>query len=128
MIKQVRHCKFCDRPIDSAKARADRQYCDERCKNAYHNSKNMAENVELQRIELVLRKNRRILKKMFTKKDSGEMKREKLLKDGFDFDYHTHHVISKIKKNEFIFCYDFGYCALAAGTYKIVKAFEYKED
>jgi hypothetical protein len=88
----------------------------------------MEEKIELQRIELILKKNRRILKKMFGKKDSDGMKREKLLKEGFDFDYHTHHVISKIKKNEFIFCYDFGFCALAAGTYKIVKTFGYRED
>lgn len=70
----------------------------------------MIENGELQRLDLILKKNHRILKKMFTKKQHDEIANEKLLKEGIDFDYHTHHIISKIKKNEFIFCFDYGYC------------------
>ena len=128
MKKTQRLCKFCEQIIDPNKGRADRKYCDERCKNAFHNARSMEENEELQRIELILKKNRRVLKKLFGKKDRDNMKRERLLKEGFDFDYHTHHVTSKIKKNEFIFCFDFGYCAVANESYKIVKGFEYRDE
>ena len=102
-MSSPKFCKQCGKPIDANKGRADRQYCDERCKNKFHNEKNMQENSELQRIDLAI-------------------------KEGFDFDYHTHHIISKIKKNEFIFCFDYGYCMITKESYKVVKAFEYREE
>jgi hypothetical protein len=123
-----RYCKQCGKIINPDKGRADRLYCDELCKNRFHNQVKMMENGELQRIDLILKKNHRILKKMFLKKQHDEIANEKLLKEGFDFDYHTHHVISKIKKNEFIFCFDYGYCTLPGQKVKIIKAFDYKEE
>ena len=67
-------------------------------------------------------------KKNVCQKQHDEMANVKLLKEGFDFDYHTHHVISKIKKNELIFCFDYGYRRLPGEKVKIIKAFEYKEE
>jgi hypothetical protein len=122
-------CKHCGKPIDTRKGRADRKYCDERCKNQYHNARNNQENAELQRIELILRKNHRILKKMFLRKDRDEIERERMLKEGFHFDYHTHHVLSKTKGYEYIFNFGYGYRELPeGGRYKIVKGFEHRED
>jgi hypothetical protein len=124
----LKTCRQCGKTINPTKGRSDRIYCDEKCKNQFHNTKAIEENAELQRIELILKKNRRILKKMFLKKERAEIKKEKLLKEGFDFEFHTHHVTSKIKKNEFIFCFDFGYRSINADSFKIVKAFDYKEE
>ena len=42
-------------------------------------------------------------------RDRDEIPRDRLLKEGFDFAYHTHHVITKTKSNEFVFCFGYGY-------------------
>lgn len=121
---EKRSCKYCGRVIDNLKGRSDRQYCDERCKNAYHNSRSSDENRELERVDKVLRKNHRILKKLFDRGDRDEILRDVLLKEGFDFSYHTHHVVTKTKSNEFIFCFGYGYREIKEGYFKIIKGFE----
>ena len=52
------------------------------------------------------------------------LSKETLLRSGFLFDFHTHHVISKKKSNEFVFCYNYGYHLTEGGRYKIVKRFD----
>ena len=64
------------------------------------------------------------MKKMISAKDHDQIPREKLLKEGFEFDYHTHQKLSKIKSNLFIFCFDYGYCQIENEKYKVVKAFD----
>src|SRR5664279_4153812 len=109
MAVPVQLCMQCSKPIDPRKGRRDRKFCDEGCKNKYHNTKTYQEDQELNRISLILKENRRILGKMFARKDRDTISKERLLKAGFEFDYHTHFVISKIKSNQFIFCFDYGY-------------------
>ena len=125
---QVRHCLHCKKIIDPLKGRADRRYCDERCKNAYHNARSSDENGELERVDKILRKNHRILKKLFLLKDHDGISRERLLKEGFDFGYHTHHVLTKIKANEFVFCFGYGYREVRPEHYKVIKAFDQKDE
>ena len=124
----IRLCKYCHDPIDPVKGRKDMLFCDENCKNKFHNTQAYQEEQEIKRIQLILKKNRRVLKKMFARKDRDEIQKEKLLKEGFEFDYHTHFVISKIKRNQFTFCFDYGYRVVSEDKFKVVKAFEYKED
>ena len=124
MESEVRRCKNCDKPINLKAGRMDRVFCDSGCKNTYHNTQIYNEQQEIKRIQLVLKKNRRILKKMISAKDHDQIPREKLLKEGFEFDYHTHQKISKIKSNLFIFCFDYGYCQIENEKYKVVKAFD----
>lgn len=104
---EVKVCLYCEKPIDLQKGRKDRRFCDEICKNRFHNTKTWTEEKEIKRIQLVLKKNRRILKKMFGRKDKDEIAKERLLKEGFEFTYHTHFV---------------------KDTYKIIKVFENKEE
>lgn len=124
----VRLCKQCSKLINPEKGRKDRVFCDENCKNKFHNTQTFLEEKEIKRIQLLLKKNRRVLKKMFARPDRDEVKKERLLKAGFDFNYHTHFVTSKIKRNQFIFCFDYGYRTVSEETFKIVKAFDHKED
>jgi endogenous inhibitor of DNA gyrase (YacG/DUF329 family) len=56
-------CKYCDQLIDLSKGRRDRQFCDERCKNAYHNKIAFEEEKEAKRINKILKKNRDVIKK-----------------------------------------------------------------
>ena len=120
-----RRCKYCDKPIDLSKGRRDRQFCDERCKNAYHNKNAFEEEKEVKRINKILKKNREILKSMNARK---EVTKERLLKAGFDFTYFTHHKFTIHYHYQYTFCYDYGYRAVKPESYKVVKAFEEKEE
>ena len=124
----TRKCKFCDKPIDLLKGRRDRQFCDERCKNSYHNSIAFEEEKEAKRINKILKKNRDILQKMTARKDKNEITKERLLKAGFDFTYYTHHKFTIHYNYQYTFCYDYGYRPVKPESYKIVKAFEEKEE
>jgi len=43
---------------------------------------------------------------------------------GIDFDFHTHHVTSKVKRYEYIFCYNYGYRDAGYGNVKAVESFK----
>lgn len=132
MINTTRLCKNCRQPINLAKGRRDRQFCDEQCKNGYHNKLAFEDEQESKRINKILKKNRDILKKMTTRKDHETISKELLLKSGFDFNYHTHHTNTIHMNYQYTFCYDYGYrpnlAAKKTDVYKVVKAFENKED
>ena len=123
-----RNCKQCGQPINLSVGRKDRLFCNEICKNRYHNEQIYEEQQEVKRIQLILKKNRRILKKMFTRKDRDLIAKERLLKEGYEFDYHTHFVISKTKQYPYTFCFDYGYRKVNEELFKVVKAFSYTED
>lgn len=132
MQKEVKLCKECGTPIDLSRGRRDRLFCDEQCKNRHHNKMAYEEDRERKRINKILRKNRNILQKMAQRKDSHEISRERLLKAGFDFTYHTHPKKTWHYHYEYTFCYDYGYRPVIRKTqpdvYKVVKAFEEKEE
>jgi hypothetical protein len=127
----AKSCLECGDPV--GKGRIDRKFCSVECKNKYHNKEAYAEKIETARIKKILNKNRKILKKMAARKDAEQIHKERLLKEGFEFDYHTHFKISKVKKYQYTFCFDYGYRELN-GTYekkdhyKVVKGFAEKED
>ena len=65
---------------------------------------------------------------MFVRSDRDEIKKARLLKEGSGFEFHTHFVMSKIKRNQFTLCFDYGYRVVSENKFKVVKAFEYKEE
>jgi hypothetical protein len=132
MTDTIRLCKDCNTPIKLATGRRrDKQFCNEKCKNHYHNKIAYEEEQEVKRINIILKKNRTILKKMSLRKDHEEIQRERLLKEGFDFNYHTHYKFTFHKNYQYTFCYDYGYRVnndkYEGEIYKVVKAFEEKE-
>jgi len=132
-MNDTKPCKHCGKPINLAKGRRDRQFCDELCKNAYHNKIAYEEEKEAKRINKILKKNRDILKKFSIRKDSDEIRKEQLLKAGFNFDYYTHHTTTFHKNYQYTFCYDYGYRTISAYKkegvfYKVIRAFEGKEE
>ena len=124
----TRKCKYCEKLIDLSKGRRDRQFCDEKCKNAYHNKIAFEEEKEAKRINKILKKNREILQKMTARKDKNKITKERLLKAGFDFTYYTHHKFTIHYNHQYTFCYDYGYRMIKPETYKVVKAFEEREE
>ena len=105
-------------------SRPDKRFCSDKCKNDYHNAIKIANSREIKQILGILKRNRAILKTVLGDKPEVIVPREHLLKKGFEFDYHTHHVISQIKQNEFIFSFNYGYRVLEKDLYKVVKSFK----
>jgi hypothetical protein len=111
-------CLHCSEPIKSG--RADRKFCSDACKNEYHNAQKIGEHAEIKKITLALKKNRRILKSMLGNNNELYVVREELVRRGYDFDFHTHHVTSSAN-NEFILCFNYGYRVMENGRFKIVR-------
>lgn len=116
-------CLNCSKPIKSG--RSDKKFCDSICKDAYNNAIKSDDNKETRKIKLTINKNRKILKELFNPRKLEKLiAREDLIKAGFEFTYHTHHVITKTKSNEFTFCYDYGYREIEKDKFQIIKSFK----
>jgi hypothetical protein len=122
MISSAGSCLNCGKIIKSG--RSDKKFCDSGCKDEYYNRLKSDEHKEIKKIDQVLKRNRRILKKLFNPQKEKLINREILLKSGFEFDYHTHLIVTKTKSNEFIFCYDYGYREIEKDKYKVIKSFK----
>jgi hypothetical protein len=122
MATEFQICLECGKRI--SRGRPDKKFCDEGCKNLYYNKEKIKEHQEIKKVDLILKRNRRILKRLFNpKKPEFLLDREILLKQGFEFDFHTHLVTTKINRHEFIFCYDYGYRETEKNKYRIIKSF-----
>jgi hypothetical protein len=115
-------CLNCDKVIRSG--RIDKKFCGEACKNEFHNAEKIREHAAIKKIDLALKKNRRILKRLLAGRQEEMFPKSVLVKAGFDFDLHTHHLISKVKQMEYIFCYDYGYRSAEKDQVKVVKSFK----
>ena len=123
MPEAITRCLECHEPI--TRGRSDKKFCSSECKDKYYNKLKLETKKEIGRIDAILKRNRRILKQLFNpKKEDQLIARETLLMAGFEFRFHTHHVITKIHSNEFIFCYDYGYREVEKDKYKVIKRFE----
>jgi len=116
-------CLECHEPIKNG--RSDKKFCTSVCKDKYYNKLKLEAKKEIGRIDTVLKRNRKILKQLYNpNKEDRLITRETLLKSGFEFEFHTHYVITKIHANQFIFCYDYGYREVEKGKYKVIKRFD----
>lgn len=101
------HCLQCAEPI---KGRVDKKFCDDNCRNVWHNAHNK-ETIQLVRtINTALKRNRRILESLNTTGKTRVHKNE-MLKLGFDFNLHTSIFTSNNNKTYF-FCYEHGFLPL----------------
>jgi hypothetical protein len=114
-------CMHCEKPL---KGRSDKKYCDDVCRNEYFNKQKEIERKEIRTIDLALKRNRRILKELLKENEFALVREKDLQEKGFRFPYHTHHIITKYKQHEYLFCYDYGYRETEKGQYKIIKAFQ----
>lgn len=67
--------------------RIDKKFCDDLCRTAYHNKRLRCENPEKKRVENILKKNWKILKRFSNQQDQPSI--ERLRAEGFDFKYFT---------------------------------------
>ena len=122
-------CKYCGKTFDTARGRSDRLFCNERCKNAYHNSvRNREDTEEYKRVQKILIKNRKILLRFNKYPERAALNRTLFVSAGFNFDYYTHQRDFKKDGNPYFFCYDYGYRILSEAKITVVRAFDHHSD
>lgn len=113
-----RRCLECERIVFG---RSDKKFCSDGCRAAYNNKQN-AVSLTIRQVNIILRKNRKILS-VLNPDGKRTAHRDDLLKRGFDFKYFTN--IHRTKAgDEYRFCYDQGFLELQKGIVLLVKKFE----
>ena len=107
-------CKECGEVIFG---RADKKFCDEQCRSAYHNKLKREESVSVSQINRILMKNRRVLKE-FVASGVTELPLQKLVEAGFLRNYITSYYVKEGKA--VLLYYEF---SLSTGNNGIVHIF-----
>lgn len=100
-------CSQCSKPLVG---RADKKFCDDQCRNAFYNTVNSDATNYVRRVNNILRKNRRILKKL-NQGEKPKLSKAKLLSLGYQLQYFTNIYTTKTGK-QYFFCYEQGYIEL----------------
>ncbi|HOY38680.1 MAG: hypothetical protein KBB11_00800 [Bacteroidales bacterium] len=103
--------------------RVDKKFCSDQCRNTYNNRLNQDSTNMMRNINRILKKNRRILESL-NKKGKTRVTRQRLMDEGFNFDYLTN-VFTTKTGNTYFFCYDQGYIQNENDFYTIVKRQDY---
>jgi predicted nucleic acid-binding Zn ribbon protein len=100
------YCLYCDKQV---KGRSDKKFCGDNCRGLYNYALNCDVAVVMRKINITLRRNRKILQSFVPNPiASKEVEIDSLLSEGFSFLYHTH--VQKDKAgNTLYYCYDVGY-------------------
>ena len=109
-------CLECDQQLIG---RVDKKFCNDYCRNSYNNRENKVANDYVRKVNVVLRKNRRILAQIMDGKDKTKTSKEELLLNGFNFYYYTNFYKTKQDKT-YYFVYEFGYLSLENEIYALV--------
>ena len=81
--------KACPECGDKIVGRIDKKFCSDACRNSYNNLLNKDANEYVRKVNVILRKNRRILSSLMNGSDKGKASKEQLLLNGFNFYYYT---------------------------------------
>lgn len=88
----IKYCTYCDTSI---RGRSDKRFCNDACRNAYHNEMNKESSTVVHRINRSLKHNRQILGRFLTPvQETIEVRKDLLLLSGFNFMYITHTMVS----------------------------------
>lgn len=115
---ETKKCHECAAPIQG---RSDKKFCDDYCRNAYHNRYYAEELAFVKHVQHILKKNRKILENLIVRENNKiRISRNKLAELGFNFRFHTH-----IQQNNagklYFFCYEYGYQAVDQQALVVVK-------
>jgi predicted nucleic acid-binding Zn ribbon protein len=111
----IRHCLLCQNVLFG---RSDKKFCDDHCRNAFHNEQTRITSVQVRAINKILQRNRRILIQ-FRANLSNQVSKQELHSAGFNFDYFTHIKPLKGGKSQ-IFCYEQGYLPIENDYFALV--------
>lgn len=109
-------CLDCQKPLVG---RADKKFCDDLCRTSYNNKLKANDHSFVKQVNQILKKNWQILKEK-NPEGKTKVKRDVLLRKGFNFNYHTHTYATQ-KGVTYIFCYEYGYLPLENNEILLVK-------
>lgn len=89
------------------KGRSDKKFCSDQCRTTYNNRQKRIENKYIRDVNIILKKNRRILMQM-NPDGKSKVSRDKLKAKGFDFNYFTSTYTTK-EGAQYFYCYEQGY-------------------
>ena len=95
-----------------------KKFCNDLCRANYHNLKSPANKPSIKAINKILLKNRKALKEIAAG-DRTKLKKDMLVKKGFNFDFSTQ--IKEVNNSTYTFCYEWGYRIVAIDEVEIVK-------
>jgi endogenous inhibitor of DNA gyrase (YacG/DUF329 family) len=104
MPSQERKCLECGSVVHG---RADKKFCSDACRVAYHNRLSTEEYRYIRAVNNILRKNRRILQQM-NRGGARRIKYESLRALGFDFNHFTS-TYRRRNGSRYFYCYEQGY-------------------
>lgn len=85
---QIEHpCNYCGKEIPYY--RSNKKYCDEDCKSKHFNKLQKEANLEMGRVNRILKKNFQIMKDLLDEEKHVKVKKIKMEKKGFNFRFHT---------------------------------------
>lgn len=120
---ETRICLECGATI---RGRVDKKFCNDQCRNSFHNRVNSGGSVTVKQVNQILRHNRQVMRKLIPEvKGKITVNRSKLLQEGFDFTYHTH-IYTTRNGHHYTFCYEYGYLPLENDVVMLVKREEEK--
>ncbi len=115
--QQQKFCQTCNRQI---RGRSDKRFCNDSCRNSYHNQLNGSSNNYIRQINHLLQKNRRILAALIPNKaQKVKITQKTLLERGYSFQYYTHERVNK-RGRSYRFCYEYGYQQMGEDVLMIV--------
>lgn len=101
----MRKCPHCNEEV---KGRTDKIFCTPYCKSSYHYQASLDKEENLfKTIDRQLKLNRRLLKK-YNKAGKAVIRKEALMKEGFNPKYFTHYWKNK-KGDVYLFCFEYGF-------------------
>ncbi len=110
-------CLYCGTEL---KGRADKKYCDESCRNSYHNERYSSTNNYMRKVNRILSKNRLVLMEELGERENKKIRKQILSRAGFDFNYYTN-IYTTQKGQVYYFVYEYGYLPLEEDWFLIVK-------
>ena len=117
---QKKACLACDKPL---KGRIDKKFCDDYCRNNFNNQQKAkgSHSSLVRNINNALLKNRKILEAILPDtEETAKANKDKMMRLGFQFKYHTHQYTAK-NGNNYFYCYEYGYLPLENNWFLIVK-------
>ena len=105
----IKTCLQCSKPITG---RLDKKYCNDYCRNSYNNQIKRASDQQIQKVNSLIRKNRRILKTLCP---AGKARVSKELLDSMGYNYRFFSGIywsPAPNKLVYFICYDYAFSPL----------------
>ena len=93
--------------------RIDKKFCDAQCRNSFNNKVTRVKEKQINEINRILRRNRKILKQ-FNPEGKTTIRKEYMVKLKFNFKFHTH-TFASTRGNTYKFCYEYGYLEIENG-------------